>query len=138
MPLHAPLSRCAFQAQRAAILILMAGMGPQIGHAENSPAEDAWLRHGFTATQQSRIRDALQRGIEQKFIPGGALLIIHRGEPVFREAVGVASLETGQPFAIDAPCRIASLTKPHTATLMAMLVEQRKLAWDDPVEKYLP
>jgi CubicO group peptidase (beta-lactamase class C family) len=29
------------------------------------------------------------------------------------------------------------VTKPHTSTLMAILVEQGKLAWDDPVEKYL-
>jgi CubicO group peptidase (beta-lactamase class C family) len=68
----------------------------------------------------------------------GALLIIHRGEPVFREGFGVASLENGKPFTIDAPSRIASVTKPHTSTLIAMLVEQGKLAWDDPVDKYLP
>lgn len=101
-------------------------------------AEEAWLRHGFTAAQREKIRAALQRGIDDKFVPGGAMLIIHRGEPIFREGFGVASLETQQPFAIDAPCRIASITKPHTSTLMAMLVEQGKLSWDDSVEKYLP
>ena len=30
------------------------------------------------------------------------------------------------------------MTKPHTSTLIAMLVEQGKLSWDDPVDKYLP
>lgn len=104
----------------------------------DAQAEEAWLRHGFTATQRESIRAALQRGIDQKFVPGGALLIIHRGEPIFREAFGVSSLETQQPFTIDAPCRIASVTKPHTSTLIAMLVEQGKLSWDDPVEKHIP
>ncbi len=104
----------------------------------DAQAEEAWLRHGLTAAQRENIRRALQRGIEQKFVPGGALLIVHRGEPIFREGFGVASLETRQPFTIDAPCRIASVTKPHTATLMAMLVERGKLSWDDPVEKYIP
>jgi CubicO group peptidase (beta-lactamase class C family) len=104
----------------------------------DAKAEEAWLRHGFTVAQRESIRAALQRGIEQKFVPGGALLITHRGEPIFREGFGVASLETQRPFTIDAPCRIASVTKPHTSTLIAMLVEQSKLSWDDPVEKYIP
>ena len=57
---------------------------------------------------------------------------------VFREAFGVADLDTKKPFTVDAPCRIASVTKPHTSTLLAMLVDQGKLSWDDPVDKYLP
>jgi CubicO group peptidase (beta-lactamase class C family) len=109
-----------------------------VSAVKDAKAEEAWLRHGFTGAQRDKIRTALQRGIDQKFVPGGALLIIHRGEPILREGFGVASLETRQPFAIDAPCRIASVTKPHTSTLVAMLVEQGKLSWDDPVDKYLP
>ena len=104
----------------------------------DTSADAVWLRHGFSETQREEIRAAFRWAIERQFIPGGALLLIHRGEPVFREAFGVADLETGRPFTLDAPCRIASVTKPHTATLVAMLVEQGKLSWDDPVDKYLP
>jgi len=110
----------------------------EVSAVKDAKAEEAWLRHGFTAAQRDSIRAALQRGIDQKFVPGGALLIIHRGEPILREGFGMASLETAKPFTIDAPCRIASVTKPHTSTLIAMLVEQGKLSWDDPVDKYLP
>lgn len=105
---------------------------------KDAVAEAAWLRHGFTDTQREAIRAACRRGIDGKFVPGGALLIMHQGEPIFREAFGVASLETGRLFTIDTPCRIASVTKPHTATLLAMLVEQGKLSWDDPIDKHLP
>ena len=115
-----------------------AGDQVAISAVKDAEAEVAWLRHGFTGPQRDKIRAALQRGIDQKFVPGGALLIIHRGEPIFRDGFGLASLETGKPFTIDAPCRIASVTKPHTSTLIAMLVEQGKLSWDDPVDKYLP
>ena len=110
----------------------------EVSAVKDAKAEEAWLRHGFTAAQRDSIRAALQRGIDQKFVPGGALLIIHRGEPILREGFGMASLETAKPFTIDAPCRIASVTKSHTSTLIAMLVEQGKLSWDDPVDKYLP
>lgn len=105
---------------------------------KDSQAEAAWLRHGFSEAQRDNIRAAFQWGIDQKFIPGGNLLIVHKGETVFREAFGVADIETGRSFTIDAPCRIASVTKPHTSTLIAMLVEQGKLSWDDPIDKYLP
>lgn len=110
-------------------------------HAADTDAqvvERAWLDHGFTAAQRDSIRAAFRAGIERNFIPGGSLLIIHKGKPIFREAFGVADLETKKPFSLDAPCRIASVTKPHTSTLMAMLVEDGKLAWDDPIDKYLP
>ena len=111
---------------------------PQPRQARDPAGEKAWLAHGFTETQLESLREAFRWGIESKFIPGGALLVIHRGEPVFREAFGVANLETKRPFAVDAPCRIASVTKPHTATLLALLVDRGKLSWDDPVDKYLP
>jgi CubicO group peptidase (beta-lactamase class C family) len=109
-----------------------------VSAVKDAKAEEAWLRHGFTGAQRDKIRAAFQLGIDQKFVPGGAMLIIHQGEPIFREGFGVSSLETRQPFSIDAPCRIASVTKPHTSTLIAMLVEQGKLSWGDPVDKYLP
>src|SRR4051794_25081221 len=88
-----------------------------VSAVKDAQAEAAWLRHGFRDMQRDKIRAALQLGIDQKFVPGGAMLIIHQGEPIFREGFGVASLDTRQAFAIDAPCRIASVTKPHTSTL---------------------
>lgn len=106
---------------------------------KTSPAvEQAWLDHGFTAAQREEIRAAFRWGIERKFVPGGSLLIFHRGDAVLREAFGLADLEAKRPFTVADPCRIASITKPHTATLLALLVEQGKLAWDDPVDKHLP
>jgi CubicO group peptidase (beta-lactamase class C family) len=100
--------------------------------------EAAWLAHGFTAAQRDSLREVCRWGIAEKFVPGGAMLIVHRGETVFREAFGVADLATGRPFTVDAPCRLASVTKPFTATLFARLVEEGRLAWDDPVDKFLP
>src|SRR5215204_5851909 len=58
---------------------------------KDAKAEAAWLRHGFSDMQRDKIRAALQLGIDQKFVPGGTMLIIHRGEPILREGFGVAS-----------------------------------------------
>ncbi|MCZ6793178.1 MAG: sulfatase-like hydrolase/transferase [Planctomycetota bacterium] len=97
-----------------------------------------WSRHGFTAAQRQRIRSAFQAGIDEKFIPGGALTLIHKGEVILSQAFGVADLETRRPFLTSSPCRIASLTKPHTATLLMKLAAEGKVSLDAPVDTYLP
>src|SRR5262249_17362773 len=43
-----------------------------------------------------------------------------------------------QPMAKDALFRIASMTKPITAVGIMILVDEKKLSVDDPVEKHLP
>src|SRR5215207_11025853 len=120
----------------ACLLLFLSGTPLQ---AQSDPSgAQAWTTHGFTHEQRQSVLNALRWGVENKFVPGGALLIIHRGEPIFREGFGLADLTSKKPFTADAPCRIASVTKPHTATLMAMLVDEGKLSWDDAVDKYLP
>src|SRR5262249_39625753 len=54
------------------------------------------------------------------------------------EAVGYQDLEAKRPMPKDALFRIASMTKPVTAIGIMMLVEEGKLAVEDPVEKHLP
>lgn len=100
--------------------------------------EGQWQAHGFEESGREAICAAFQEGIDRKVIPGGSLMILHRGEVVLREAFGVADLDSKAPYTIDAPCRIASLTKPHTATLMTMLAERGLLNLDDPIDRYLP
>ena len=97
-----------------------------------------WQAHGLTADHRDAITRALQQGINRQLIPGGALLILHRGEVVFREGFGVADLSTGRKFTADTPCRIASVTKPHTATMIVRLAEQGKLTLHEPIDKWLP
>ena len=63
-------------------------------------------------------------------MPGISLLLAHRGEVIFKEAYGNLKL--------DQKVQMASSSKSVTATLLMILVDQGKLALDDPVEKYLP
>ena len=109
--------------------------------AETAPTplpHGSWTDHGLDTAQHSAIRQAFQLGIDQQFIPGGSLMIIRKGEVILQEGFGVADLESGKPFEANAPCRIASLTKPHTATTLALLTEAGKLSFSDPVSKHLP
>jgi CubicO group peptidase (beta-lactamase class C family) len=50
----------------------------------------------------------------------------------------VADVASGRPLTPDALFRIASMTKAITSAAAMQLIEQRRLALDDPAEKYLP
>jgi CubicO group peptidase (beta-lactamase class C family) len=70
--------------------------------------------------------------------PGAAIGVIRGGEFIHRKSYGLADLEWGTPLDPDCVFRIASLTKPFTATAIMMLAERGALSVDDPVETHLP
>jgi CubicO group peptidase (beta-lactamase class C family) len=123
----------------AALISFVTAIYATAAAAERPPlATGDWERHGFTTEQRDQIRAGFQQAINAKAIPGASLLLIHKGEVILREGYGVADFETKRPFSPDAPCRIASVTKPHTATVLVMLAAQGKLSLDDPIDKWLP
>jgi D-alanyl-D-alanine carboxypeptidase len=56
---------------------------------------------------------------------------------VYLKAFGVADTKTRAPLKTDSHVRIGSLTKPYTVMGILQLVEEGKLALDDPVGKYI-
>jgi CubicO group peptidase (beta-lactamase class C family) len=82
-------------------------------------------------------------------LPGAVVVIGHGGKIVFHQAYGSRKLagEPGldgspalaEPMTEDTIFDMASLTKPlATATAVMQLYEQGKVAFDDPVQQYLP
>ncbi len=83
------------------------------------------------------LRRVLDAAVARGDVPGGALLVLYHGEVVFREGFGWDVLaET--PFAVDAPCHIASLTKPVSASLLVLLEAEGLIDLDAPIDTYLP
>ncbi len=91
-----------------------------------------------TAAAPSPMAAALQTSVDQKQLAGAVALVWSGDRLVSHDAVGLADLESGRPMAKDSLFWIASMTKPITALGVLMLVEEGKLALEDPVEKYLP
>ena len=69
-------------------------------------------------------------------IPGAAVTVV-QGDDVLARGYGVKDLRTGEAVTPDTLFAIASVTKAFTTCLLAMLVDEGKLAWDDPVRKHL-
>lgn len=108
------------------------------GNKQGDLPSGDWIEHGFSSEQRNTLRSFFDEAIQKKDIAGGALLLIHQDEVIFREAFGYADLETGRPFTTEDVCMIASVTKCITATLMVILDEQGVLSLDDPIEKWIP
>ena len=80
----------------------------------------------------------MQRFVDEGEIAGTVTVVGRHDRVLSREAVGMADVEAGRPMARDTLFRIASMTKPITATAVMILAEQGGLSIDDPVEKHLP
>src|SRR4051812_37090213 len=83
------------------------------------------------------MRDLLRRHVHDGTVPG-AVGLLARGDDV--EVVAVGSMDAGgsAPMARDSIFRIASITKPITAAAVLMLVEEGRIALDDPIGTWLP
>jgi len=70
--------------------------------------------------------------------PGAAVIAIRDGIVLKRGAFGLADLERGVPITTDTAFRLASVSKQFTAMAIMMLAEQGRLAYDDPITRFLP
>ena len=71
-------------------------------------------------------------------LPGLAVGVIEAGHVVYMRTAGERVAGGGEPIDADTLFKIASDSKAMTTGVMARLVDQGRLAWDDPVIKYLP
>lgn len=70
--------------------------------------------------------------------PGVAVAVVKDGRVLHCQGYGLANLEWKQPITPDTIFRLASLSKPLTATAVMLLEMQGKLALDAPIATYLP
>ena len=88
---------------------------------------------------QIRELDAyIAKGLRDWDIPGLAVAVVRNDSVLFAKGYGVRRL--GAAGAVDEQTQfgIMSTTKAFTALAMAMLVDEGKVAWNDPVTKHLP
>lgn len=70
-------------------------------------------------------------------VPGLAVAVIWRGEPLLMRGYGVTAAG-GSPVDTESRFRIASLSKGFASTAAALLVQDGYYGWDDPVQRFLP
>ncbi len=94
---------------------------------------------GFDPRRLDRIAEFLtERYIAPGRLVGADIAVHHRGRPAYRATLGDADRERGVALADDTIFRIYSMTKPLTSVAFMMLVEEGKVALDDPVHRFIP
>ena len=84
-----------------------------------------------------RVGDFVNPYLKKKQIPGCALLVRHNRKVVLATGYGIANLEHGVPVKSQTVFQSGSINKQFTAMAVMVLVQERKLALDDPISKYL-
>lgn len=94
--------------------------------------------HGFSRPRLDRIAPFLaEKYVNPGKLPFAQILVARDGEPIYRADLGTMRAD-GTPVRGDAIVRIASMTKPVTSIVFMQLVEEGKVALDDPVARIIP
>ncbi len=104
------------------LLVILTSASASYAQAVDAAAVDAIMENALKAWQ----------------VPGASLAIVRGDEIVYLKGYGVKELNTRQPVTPDTIFAIGSTTKAFVTTAMAMLVDEGKMNWDDPVRKHVP
>ena len=90
------------------------------------------------SAQLTEIDEYAQKALVDWNVPGFAIGIVKDDKLIFAKGYGVREL--GKPEKVDENTlfAVASNSKAFTTASLAMLVDEKKLSWDDKVSKYLP
>lgn len=84
------------------------------------------------------VGDFIEQVRQEWKIPGLSIGVLYKGEVIFNKGFGQRNAEASLPATPDTLYAIGSTTKAFTAMGLALLVDEGRIAWDDPVRKHLP
>jgi CubicO group peptidase (beta-lactamase class C family) len=90
------------------------------------------------ALDEKSIADLAREALGYWKTPGLAVVIVSDQKELFLQGFGVKEQGKKDPITPDTRFGIGSVTKSITATAMALLVDEGKVSWDDPVRKHVP
>ena len=84
------------------------------------------------------LDDYVTKAMKDWGVPGLAIAVIKDDRVVLARGYGVRELGKPEPVDERTIFAIGSSSKAFTAAAIAMLVDEKKLKWDDPATQYLP
>lgn len=93
---------------------------------------------GFTRSGLEAVTEAMEASVARGEVGGVVTLLFRRDEVAQVNAIGWQDPAAKTPMARDSIFRIASMTKPITAVATLILIDEGKIALDDPVDRWLP
>lgn len=99
----------------------LAADGPRVAQSQFADLETRWKEATSTLD-----------------VPGVSIVAVKGDDVILLDGWGVADPRTGKTVDPDTMFYIASCTKPYTATGIAILQDEGKLQFEDPVKKHMP
>lgn len=97
-----------------------------------------WADHDGATIPVTRIDSYLQASMQGQKIPGLSVAVLRDGTLALARSYGLANVEQEAPAAPGTVFEIGTLTRQFTAVGVMMLVEQGKIALDDPILTIIP
>ena len=91
-----------------------------------------------SSTPSVRLDQRLKAAVDRGDVPGVVAMAADRNGIIYSGAFGLQDAGHRRPLGTDTVFRIASMTKAVTSVAAMQLVEQEKLALDEPISKVLP
>lgn len=101
----------------------------------------SWIPRAVCAQSASSfdaVPAAMQAFVDRGEAAGVVTLLATRDKVLHLGAAGLSDMAAGRRMRTDDIFWIASMSKPITAVAIAILVDDGKVAFDDPLAKYLP
>lgn len=90
------------------------------------------------AVDQAALDRIMSEALKSWDVPGAAIVVVRGEEVVYVKGFGVRSISGGEPVTPETLFAIGSTSKAFTTAAMAVLADEGKMSWDDPVRKHLP
>lgn len=116
-----------------------ASPSPSSGLASAPPSQPApSLTDAQVSAAVSQLDGVVRDAMTRTGVPGVAVAVVHQDKVVYAKGFGVR--EVGKPDTVDPNTvfQLASVSKPLSSTVIAAVVGQKTVAWDDPIQKYDP
>ncbi len=92
--------------------------------------------HGADLNEK-QIDALIDQALKEWQVPGAAVVVVDGERVLYLGGRGVREVGKPERITADTVFPLASCSKAFTTTLMAMLADEAKLDWDDPVRKHL-
>ncbi len=94
--------------------------------------------HPMDAARIAELRRFVEQSIQELGVPGAAFALTTREKTIYAGGVGVRLLGDPTPVDGDTEFAVASNTKGMATLMLAKLVDEGKLAWNEPVTQVYP
>jgi CubicO group peptidase (beta-lactamase class C family) len=122
---------------KTSLCTLLVGLVATMASADDTPPKSD-VTPERVKTSVVELEKLAEQTLTSMGVPGIAIAVVHQDQVVYKQGFGVR--EAGKPERIDADTvfQMASVSKPISSTVLAALVGEGKITWDDRVIDHNP